>query len=238
MNTLYLSAIHAKLMKIRNQVLVFVLLGLLLMSSYLSPIQADNKEGAEILNPTVQPATIRVGDTFAINATIVNNSNDTISVHNDCSGAFSVVFDNHAIVGPAKVCNWMAIQIILKPGENTTRSSSFSNLSYNATESGTANATLTISYIIANKTGSNLSFNGNPINVTKSFLFTISNQTAQPTPSIPSPMKQFKSGVAATDVKCKQGLQLVLKAEDGSPACVMSHTAMKLLDRGWAKNSS
>ncbi len=51
------------------------------------------------------------------------------------------------------------------------------------------------------------------------------------------PLKQFKAGVKANDVKCQQDLKLIIKAEDGIPACVNSDTATKLLDRGWAKNS-
>lgn len=52
---------------------------------------------------------------------------------------------------------------------------------------------------------------------------------------IGSPLKQFKSGIAANDVKCRQDLQLVIKSEDGSPACVKPQTAQKLVERGWAK---
>jgi hypothetical protein len=48
-----------------------------------------------------------------------------------------------------------------------------------------------------------------------------------------SPLHQFKSGIAANDVNCKQGLQLVIKAEDGSPACVKPQTAQKLVEHGW-----
>src|SRR5574340_763899 len=50
-----------------------------------------------------------------------------------------------------------------------------------------------------------------------------------------TPLQQFKSGVAANDVKCGQGLQLVIKAKDSSPACVKSGTATKLVERGWIK---
>src|SRR5438093_10198368 len=135
-------------MKIKNQILALVLLSLFFIPPYLKPIQADNTGTVEILNPQVQPAKIKVGDTFAINATIVNNSNDTISVHNDCSGAFSVAFDNHATSGLKKVCNFMAIQIILQPGENITVSSQNSVLGFTAVSAGTANATLTASYIV------------------------------------------------------------------------------------------
>jgi len=48
-----------------------------------------------------------------------------------------------------------------------------------------------------------------------------------------SPLKQYESGLAAKDVKCEQGLQLVIKAKDGSPACVKQDTVQKLIERGW-----
>lgn len=224
-------------MKIRNQILVFTLLGLFLISPYLKPIQAESTNNIEIVNLQVQPAIIKVGDTFAINTTLVNNSTNTINVKNGCGGPFSVVFDNHATSEVKKVCNWMAIQIILKPGENITGTSLSSNLAYKAIASGTANATVTFSYIVGNQTAPNLSFENNATDISKSLLFTISNQSAQTTPVISSPHMQFKSGITATDVKCQQGLQLVVKAEDGYPACVRHDTATKLLDRGWAKVS-
>ncbi len=47
-------------------------------------------------------------------------------------------------------------------------------------------------------------------------------------------LKQFKSGIAAEDVKCKQSFQLVIKARDGSPICVKPQTKAKLIQRGWA----
>ena len=48
-----------------------------------------------------------------------------------------------------------------------------------------------------------------------------------------SPIQQFKSGVAADDVKCGLGLQLVIKTKDGSPACARPQTAQKLVERKW-----
>ena len=215
-------------MKFAITILAFALLGLL-VSPYLKPIQADDSE-VSIINPVVHQSTIMVGDEFSINATIVNNSNQTISVHNDCNGAFSVLFDNHVTSGPTKVCNFMAIQIILKPGENITRSSLFSVTGYKAESSGTVNATITASYVPVNQTNSS-SYAENPINVTKSFQFDILNQT---TPTlIQHPLTQYKSGIAAKDVKCLSDLQLVIKSEDGSPACVKPQTAQRLVDLGW-----
>ena len=60
------------------------------------------------------------------------------------------------------------------------------------------------------------------------------------TPSIPkmmSPLEQFKSGTAATSVKCSEGLTLVIKIEDGSPACVSSQISQELVARGWGTTS-
>jgi hypothetical protein len=50
-----------------------------------------------------------------------------------------------------------------------------------------------------------------------------------------SPLKQFKSGIPASDVKCGSDFQLILKIEDVSPVCVKPDTAQKLIERGWAK---
>jgi len=54
---------------------------------------------------------------------------------------------------------------------------------------------------------------------------------------IDSPLKQFKTGVAAKDVTCKENLELILKTQDNSPICVKSDTAITLIKRGWAMSS-
>lgn len=48
-----------------------------------------------------------------------------------------------------------------------------------------------------------------------------------------SPLKQFNSGIMAKNVTCADSLVLVIKTEDGSPACVSPDTAQKLVERGW-----
>ena len=50
-----------------------------------------------------------------------------------------------------------------------------------------------------------------------------------------SPLQQIKSGIMAKDVTCNSGFQLILKAKDGSPACVTPSTVQKLVERGWAQ---
>ncbi|MDE1829431.1 MAG: hypothetical protein KGI25_03815 [Thaumarchaeota archaeon] len=54
-------------------------------------------------------------------------------------------------------------------------------------------------------------------------------------PSVQSPLNQTKSGVPVKNVVCGQGLELVIKNEDGSPACVTPETAQKLVERHWAQ---
>ncbi|GEM_PF-4841462 len=50
---------------------------------------------------------------------------------------------------------------------------------------------------------------------------------------IPSPLKQFKSGTDASKVVCKQGFQLILKRENGSPGCIKLEDVTKFLARSW-----
>ncbi len=56
----------------------------------------------------------------------------------------------------------------------------------------------------------------------------------------PTPLQQAKNGIDMNHIECFQGLQkfqLIIKAEDGSPACVTPYTANILIERSWAKAS-
>jgi len=48
-----------------------------------------------------------------------------------------------------------------------------------------------------------------------------------------SPAKQIANGVLREDVNCNEGLQLIFKSKDNSPACVKPQTAEKLVQCGW-----
>lgn len=52
-------------------------------------------------------------------------------------------------------------------------------------------------------------------------------------PYFPPPLQQLTTGIAPKDVACKKGLNLVLNAEDGSPACVKPEHIASLYLRGW-----
>ena len=53
-----------------------------------------------------------------------------------------------------------------------------------------------------------------------------------------TPLKVFKEGISVKDIVCTEGLQLIIKAEDGSPACVKPDTAQKLIERDWGFDPS
>ena len=210
---------------------------------------ADSTNGVEIQNIQVQPSTIKVGDPIRITATLVNNSTVPIFVsdmiNNDCQGPFfTVSFDNHVKVAVAadneRTCSYVGLQERLDPGKKYTGTSPGLFFTYTATQSGTANVTVTFPYKIKNQTDPNQSNIDQTIS--KSFLFTISDNNttisiphSEPqVPSLSTPLQQFKSGIAAKDVTCKPSLQLIIKAEDNSPICVKSDTALTLIKRGWA----
>jgi hypothetical protein len=50
-----------------------------------------------------------------------------------------------------------------------------------------------------------------------------------------SPLKQWMLGIDSIDVKCKKGLQLIIRPGD-HPACVSAQTKIKLIERGLAIN--
>ena len=50
------------------------------------------------------------------------------------------------------------------------------------------------------------------------------------------PLKQFKSGMALNEIKCKPPLQLVIKLQSGSPACVKESSLTRLTAQGWIIN--
>jgi plastocyanin len=54
------------------------------------------------------------------------------------------------------------------------------------------------------------------------------------TPDHMSPLKQFKSGVAANDVICRSDLQLLIQNQENFPICVKLDSVPNLLHRDWS----
>jgi plastocyanin len=59
-------------------------------------------------------------------------------------------------------------------------------------------------------------------------------QITQPELDKMSPMQQYTHGTTAKGVRCSNGLVLVIKTEDKTPACIRYTTANVLIERGWA----
>ncbi|MGI0074129.1 MAG: hypothetical protein ACREA3_10005 [Nitrosotalea sp.] len=228
--------------------LSFIMFTIIILLSFgLQPARADNVSGIYIQNIIVQPSTVKVGDTFTVTTTLVNNSTVPITLDGGtCSteatqaSFVTVMFDNHAKIKEKNMnCAGAGVFQILNSGKNIIEISPDYTTTYVATESGTANVTVSFAYHVKNQTDPTQPDISQTIS--KSLLFTILDNntgTKTITETVLSPLQQFKSGTPASDVKCNDGLQLILRTEDGSPACVSSNTAQILIVRGWAKNTT
>lgn len=65
---------------------------------------------------------------------------------------------------------------------------------------------------------------------------TIKNMIENLSPEFKTPKQQTNVGILPSEVQCKEGLELIFKSTDGSPACVKPKTAEKLIERGWAND--
>ncbi|MDE1767520.1 MAG: hypothetical protein KGI27_14790, partial [Thaumarchaeota archaeon] len=161
--------------------------------------------------------------------------------------------DNHVKVAEKQeaACSYVSLQERLDPGKKNTGTGPGLSFTYTATESGTANVTVTFPYSVKNQTDPNRPEIRQT--VSKSFLFTIYDSntnstiptyggggsvvtmTSDPVTITLDPLGQFKSGTPAKCITCQQDFVLVIKSEDGSPACVYASHAAQLLIRGWAE---
>ena len=215
-----------------NSVMFFFVVFILVISNS----RITHAESVEVLDLKTEPDLIMVGDSFSIGLIVLNNSPNMISIHNGCNGPFAVEFDQHAEVSIEKICNWMPIQIILQPGEKTDLTSSTSNLTYKATSSGKVNANVTLTYDIITDENPDLIVYDNVIS--ESLDFTIKDSSMnQENETVLPPLKQFRAGVNPNEIVCKKNLELILKIQNNSPACVKPSTVDKLVLHGWVKSS-
>ncbi|CUR51357.1 exported protein of unknown function [Nitrosotalea devaniterrae] len=205
--------------------------------------ESNLSKNPQIVNLKVSPSIPKVGDTFTVTATLVNNSTVPIVVDGGkCSAQdtqaelFTIILDNHVKNKAENInCAGVGWSPLLDPGKNITGTSPDYTTNYVATEPGTATVTVTFSYhIIIQKDPIQTS---DEQTISKSFQFLIHdvNETyAQKPPAyFASPLKQFKSGVAAKDVKCNDDLQLIFKTEGNFPVCVKTTVAFHLSELGW-----
>ena len=115
-------------------------------------------------------------------------------------------------------------------------------MSYAVSYGGTMNGTMPMTTGMTNSTmPMTHSMTNSTMNGTMPMTTGMTNSTMPMTniaaPKTMAPLEQVKSGVAPKDVQCKSGFSLILKAEDGSAACVDSAVAQVLVTRGWASHS-
>lgn len=149
------------------------------MSLYLKPAHADNENDITVQDIQTLPTAIIIGQTFKINATLINNSPNPIFIeHGSCGSPFSVTFDNHVVVRTNNVtCTLQLIEQRLDPGTKITSTSPYLDLTYMAAQNGTVNATVSFPYNFWNQT----SQSNTKENITKPFSFTIYPKTRVPT---------------------------------------------------------
>lgn len=135
----------------------------------LSSVPAFGQE-IELTNIHTSPSNVHVGDSILINATIINNSPNTISFNNGCMSPLSATFDKNMGISHAMGCFAIYIQN-LKPGENTTVVGPSNSISYIANSTGTTDANVTFSYTMENKSQNTIS---------KSFTFVILEKASIP----------------------------------------------------------
>ncbi len=226
----------------------------------ISSITVGPTNMVDISNIRIQPSTIKVGDKFAITATLVNNSPNSISIGiSPCGEPFPIYFDNHTIIEQEEnvPCADYILEERIDPGKNTTQTSPSAPITtekpmvnapqtifFKAVKAGIENATISFAYNIMNQADSNQSQIQKVSS--KSFLFMIydnktdfsnglyTNQSV--TNTIDTPLKQFKSGVTTQNITCKEGFVLAIKKQGHQPACVNPDTIPKLVLRGWSEN--
>lgn len=59
------------------------------------------------------------------------------------------------------------------------------------------------------------------------------NNIIQDSKILDPPLTQIKAGVSAEDIMCRDGLTLVIKSENGLPACVTPLTMLRLIEIKW-----
>lgn len=71
------------------------------------------------------------------------------------------------------------------------------------------------------------------ISVTTIGIEVVNAQSAVGTSPFSAPLKQLQMGTLPTNVKCNQSFHLVIKTEDGTPACVSNSAMGRMTRQGW-----
>ncbi len=197
-------------------------------------IKAESSSGVEFLEINIEPKNILVGDSIVVSATVLNNSDTPISFQGGCDSPIWLEFlsDNvESVLIPG--CQAQAT-FQIGPGQQKIVSGPNSGVLYKAISAGTLEAKITFAYGKVGDTASTAAISKTielEINSEKEFTSKIHVEKKEI-----SPRKQVSSGTNPQDVVCSDGLELIFKSTNSSPACVKPSTAEKLIKRGWARS--
>ena len=124
--------------------------------------------GVDLIDIHPSPSNVKAGGNFELLATVVNNSPDTIMLPaGRCDSPLTAFFMRNVIIRQDQFqgCTATSSPFELNPEEEVTVAGPVSGTIYQAIKAGKTPATATVYY---------LTENGQPGNVTKPFVFTIS----------------------------------------------------------------
>jgi hypothetical protein len=136
-------------------------------SSETNPTVKAAAMGVDLINIHPSPSHLKAGSKFEILATVVNNSPSMIMfVAGTCHSPLSAFFKSfNAVIRHTQGCTATSPLFKLKSGEQVSLAGPSSGTIYQAVKAGQTPATATLYYQTEN---------GQPANVTKPFVFTIS----------------------------------------------------------------
>ncbi|HYL65489.1 MAG TPA: Hint domain-containing protein, partial [Candidatus Limnocylindrales bacterium] len=108
-------------------------------------------QGVNVVNLTTTPSNVHVGDSFRINATIVNDSPNIIFFSGGCQSPLTAIFDANVEINQEIGC-YAISNNALRPEQNVTVSGPSSGTIYTASSVGRTNANVTFSYESGNST--------------------------------------------------------------------------------------
>jgi hypothetical protein len=199
--------------------------------------EENSSPDVEFLKITIEPANILVGDSIEVFATVINNSDTPITFQGGCDSPIWLEFlsDN---VEQVFIPGCQAPGIFqLESGQQQKVMGPGSGILYKAVSAGTLEAKVTFAYGIGKNVGSTntisetiiLEINSEKESLIPEILLKTNGEKRE----IP-PRKQVSSGTNPQDVICSEGLKLIFKLSNNSPACVNPDTKLKLIQRGWA----
>jgi hypothetical protein len=128
-------------------------------------VNADGS-GVDLIDVHPSPSNVKAGSNFELLATVVNDSPDTIMLPaGRCDSPLTAFFMRNVVIRHTQGCTATSPPFELNPQEEVTVAGPVSGTIYQAIKAGKTSATATVYY---------LTENGQPGNVTKPFVFTIS----------------------------------------------------------------